>query len=346
MTNKNLKKISRYARQHQLNVLAIAPENGRQVLRGENASQQYRLVIDSDFASDLSNAYRRLLSLAPDNLVSNAYLKDDLGAMRLSIIPEADGEKIILQFINDSAGPSRLSRLGLDRDARAQIKKFLNRSRALVLIIANNHQGKTTTLHALTRELINPESAGVILEKYSEAKIDKVSIVREKNRRVQALEKLKKQDHDWIAIDDADEKLLIASLNAASEGRLVLVTHNSDQPAQIATWLKKTATPDLPLLIIYQEIKDRNCPNCLSARPSYHYQGLLERYWPSEKKYRPTKFFHSRGCYHCHHSGVQGKTAVFAIEESKGGKIEWSAPLSTDLIIKAANGLIAPENKV
>lgn len=346
MTNKNLKKISRYARQHELSVLAIAPENGRQVLRGENASQQYRLVIDSNFASDLSNSYRRLLSLAPDHLVSNAYLKDDLGPMRLSIVPEAGGEKIILQFINDPVGPTHFSRLGLDRGVRNQIKKFLTRPRGLIVIIGNNHQGKTTTLHALTRELINPESAGVILEKYPEAKIDKVSIVREKNKRVQSLEKLKKQDHDWIVVDDADEELLSASLTAASEGRLVLVAYNSEQPAQTATWLKKIATPDLPLLIIYQEIKDKNCPNCLSARPSHHYQGLLDRYWPPEKKYRPTKFFHSRGCYHCGHTGVRGKTAIFAVEESRNGKTQWSSPLSTDLIIKAANGLIAPENEV
>lgn len=346
MTNKSLKKISRYARQHKLNALAIAPENGRQVLRGENNSQNYRLVIEPGFANDLGNAYRRLLDLAPDDLVSNAYLKDDFGAMRLSIVPEPSGEKIILQFINDPAGPTRLSRLGLDREARAQIKKFLKRRRGLIVIIGDHHQGKTTTLQALARELLNDEEAGVILEKYPETKIDKISVIRESNKRVQVLEKIKRQDYDWLAIDDADSELLTAATTAAAEGRLVLATYNSDQPAQTAIHLKKIAPADLSLLIIYQELKDKNCPRCLVARPARHYQGLLDRYWPPEKKYRPEKFFHSHGCSFCRHTTVSGKTAVFAIEESKGGQTEWSAALSTDLIIKAANALIAPETEV
>ena len=346
MTNKSLKKISRYARQHQLTAVAIAPEGGRQVLRGENNQHPYRLVIEPNFANDLGTAYRRLLDLAPDDLVSNAYLKDDFGAMRLSIIPEAGGEKIILQFINDPAGPTRLSRLGLVRESRVQIKEFLKRRRGLVVILADHHQGKTTTLQALVRELINDKSAGAILEKYPETKIDRVNIIREQNKRKQSLEKIKKQDYDWLAIDDADTELLAAAITAAAEGRLVLAASHSNQPAQAAAQLKKTAPNDLALMIIYQELKDKNCPHCLVARPAQHYQGLLDRYWPPEKSYRPNKFFHSRGCSYCQHSAISGRTAVFALEESSGGKTKWSAALSTDLIIKAANALIAPETEL
>ncbi len=346
MANKSVKKISNYARSHGLTDVAITKEGRHHVLRSLDNHQHYQLKIDDVLASDLADSYRRLLELAPDDLVSNAYLKDGAEAMRLSIIPGTDGEKIILRFINKKAGPQSLSRLGLNREARKIIRVFLKHKRGLIVVVADDNQGKTATLQALAKELINNQSAGALLEKYPETKIDYLDIIQQTKDRARYLEKLTNSDYDWLALDDADEELLTKALTVAQKGRLVIAAYRNNQPAQLTAWLKNQAKENLPLLIIYQELKDKNCTHCLASRPANHYQGLLDRYWPDDKLYRPTKFFHGRGCPSCNHSGTSGQTAVFGLEESAGKNIINRAPLGHDLVVKAANGLIAPDNPI
>lgn len=346
MANKSLKKINNYARSHGLSNMTITKEGGYHVLRSLDNNQHYHLKIDDVLASDLADTYRRLLELAPNDLISNAYLKDGSEAIRLSIIPDNNGEKIILRFINKKTRPQNLSRLGFNRDARKIIRDFLKRKHGLIVIVADDNQGKTATLHALAKELINDQTAGALLEKYPETKIDYLDVIQQTKDRPYYLEKLKNSDYDWLAIDDACEELLSKSLEIAKKGRLVLAAYRSNQPAQLSAWLKNQAKDQLPLLIIYQELKDKNCTHCLASRPASHYQGLLDRHWPDDKSYRPNKFFHGRGCTACQHSGVNGHTAVFGLEASIGDKIISRAPLGQDLITKAANGLIAPDNPV
>jgi Tfp pilus assembly pilus retraction ATPase PilT len=152
MSSKIIKKLLDYAKQHEITDLAITQKNGNHVLWGETGSIKHQLRLPAKLESELSSAYRRLLSLAPTDLVSGVYFKDKDSAFKISIIPDENGEKIIINTVAKTHKVMPLSHLGLGRNERKIIENFLRRRRGLIVIGSDDNQGKTTTIYSLLQK--------------------------------------------------------------------------------------------------------------------------------------------------------------------------------------------------
>lgn len=343
MDSKIIKKLLAYAKQHELLDLTISQKDNDHLLTGESGFKKYQIKLPSKFASELGLAYRRLLSLAPTDLVSGAYFKDKDSAFKISIIPDAGGEKIIINTIAKSRRVLSLSKLGLGRQEKKLIEAFLKRRRGLIVIGTDDNQGKTTTLYSLLQKIDKEKRSCYLLEKHSELELDEINkIVSSGEKRITDLHRVLKSDSEVIAVDDADNDLLNEVNQAALAGRLVLSTTKAHDALDLVEKVQKiTSNENLPILLIYQKLLVKNCPHCLKAYLVNESEELITKYWPKEKQYKPRKFFSSLGCPKCNHSGINGQIASFNLIEIDKKEVNILSTLASDVLQKAANGLIS-----
>jgi len=343
MDSKIIKKLLAYAKQHEIVDLAITQKNGNHILWGENGLTKHQLKLPAKFEAELGLAYRRLLSLAPSDLVSGVYFKDHDSAFKISIIPDNDGEKIIINTVAKTRRVMSLSRLGLGRNEKKIIENFLRRRRGLIIIGADDNQGKTTTLYSLLQKIDKDKRTCYLLEKHSELELDEINkIISSGEKRITDLNRILKSDSEVIAVDDVDQDLLSESLAAANAGRLVITGIKVDNATSLVDKIRKIAlNEEVPILLIYQKLLVKNCPHCLKAYLVNESDELITKYWPKEKKYIPKHFFTSAGCHRCNHSGVNGQIASFNLIEINKKEVNILSSLASDVLQKAANGLIS-----
>lgn len=343
MNSKIIKKILAYAKQHEILDLTITHKDGNHVLNGESGFIKHQIKLPAKFEAELGLTYRRLLSLAPTDLVSGAYFKDKDSAFKISIIPDAGGEKIIINTIAKTRKVMSLARLGLGRREKKLIENFLRRRRGIVIIGADDNQGKTTTLYSLLQKINKEEKSCYLLEKHSELELDEINkIISAGDKRLVDLHRVLKSDAEIIAIDDATNDLTEEALLAAHAGRLVIISVKSDSAASLVEKIRKISSEEeLPILLIYQKLLIKNCPHCLKAYLVNETEELITKYWPKEKKYKPKHFFTSTGCHKCNHSGANGQIASFHLIEINKKEVNILSTLASDVLQKAANGLIS-----
>lgn len=343
MNSKIIKKLLAYAKQNELLDLTIFQKDGNHVLYGENGLTKHRLKLPTRLENELGLAYRKLLSIAPTDLASSTYFKDHDSAFKISIIPHENGEKVVINTVTKTKKVMALSRLGLGRNEKKVLENFIKRRRGLVVIGADDNQGKTTTLYSLLQKIDKEKRTCYLLEKHSELELDEVNkIVSHGERRLTDLHRILKSDSEVIAIDDASQELLEESLKAATEGRLVLTSIGSTDALSLVEKVKKiSSVENFPILLVYQKLLTKNCPHCLKAYLVNESEELLTKYWPKDKSYKPKKFFSSIGCHKCHHSGGAGQIASFNLIEINQKEINILSTLASDVLQKAANGLIS-----
>ncbi|MEI6835607.1 MAG: ATPase, T2SS/T4P/T4SS family [Candidatus Falkowbacteria bacterium] len=343
MKSKIIKKILDYAREHEIFDLAITKSAGHHILLANNGLKSHELKIPIHLEKDLGLAFRELTALASSDLISNAYLKTAEAAFHLSIIPENDGEKIIIKINNKDKKLLTLPRLGLGRSERQLIEKILNKRRGLIIVGADDNQGKTTTLYALLQKINKEKRTCYALERYSELELDEVSrILSQGQKRLNDLSEIIKNNSEVIMIDDADDKLLSEAVIAARAGRLVLVGIKSDNVTTLSEKIQSLSQKDdLETLVIFQKLIKKNCPKCLKAYAISESEELITKYWPFEKKYKPKFFFTSQGCSKCHHLGTKGLIATFSLIKLNNQEVAVISTLASDILQKAANGLIS-----
>lgn len=343
MNSKIIKKILNYAKEHEIVDLSITQRNGQQLLWGDDGVTKHQLKLPPKLSTDLSLAYRRLLSLAPDDLTTNTYFKDKETAFKISIIPDNEGEKIIINTIAKTKKVFTLAHLGLGRNEKKIILNFLKRKRGLIVIGADDNQGKTTTLYSLIEKIDLEKKAVYLLEKNQELEIDKINkIISSGPKRVNDLARIIKSDSEIIFIDDANLELLQEGAMAALAGRLVIVSLKSESALNLVNKIKDLNNlDDLPILAIFQKLLAKNCPHCLKSYLVNESEELIAKYWPENKNYKPKKFFSSLGCSKCQHSGKNGLIASFNLIEIRNHEVNILSSLAADILEKAANGLIS-----
>ena len=83
--------------------------------------------------------------------------EDGARDLRLSTLPVVGGEKAVLRVLGSPDRPTRLEELGLSEGAREAILGLLDCEAGLVAVIGPCSSGKTTTLHAMAREIVERE---------------------------------------------------------------------------------------------------------------------------------------------------------------------------------------------
>ncbi|MBI1961647.1 MAG: type II/IV secretion system protein [Parcubacteria group bacterium] len=258
-------------------------------------------------------------------------LPDDKLDIRVSTIPTAYGESVVMRLLRSSAVGLQFEDLGLRGKSFNDLKREVERPNGMILTTGPTGSGKTTTLYAILNKLNDEETKIITLEDPIEYKLKGINQSQiEKSHDydfAKGLRSILRQDPDVVMVGEIrDMETADVAINAALTGHLVLSTlHTNDASGAIPRFLAIGIAPFLlaPAVnaIIGQRLVRKICEHCREqvALDSAMLGRVLE-----VAKSIPTNagasidpadavFYHGRGCAGCNNSGYKGRIGIFEI---------------------------------
>src|SRR5438105_10348813 len=99
--------------------------------------------------------------------------------LRVSILPTAHGEKIVIRILDKTSLSGSLDQMGMDETTLGKFKKAIDAPHGMILVTGPTGSGKTTTLYSVLQELNNPQYNIVTVEdpiEYELAGINQVAV--------------------------------------------------------------------------------------------------------------------------------------------------------------------------
>ncbi len=241
--------------------------------------------------------------------------------LRLSSMPTAFGEKLVLRIFNPDVLVRDLAGLGLGREEGKQWQDLIHHSYGIVLVTGPTGSGKTTTLYSSMKQLATTDVNICTIE-------DPIELVVPDFNQMQVhhaigldfasgLRTMLRQDPDIAMVGEIrDQETAEMAAQAALTGHLVLSTlHTNDAPSAI-TRLVELGTP--PYLIsatllgvMAQRLVRTLCPHCKEPdTPDQQRWQELVRPFSSRV---PKRVYSPVGCLECRNTGYLGRTGVYEL---------------------------------
>jgi MSHA biogenesis protein MshE len=247
--------------------------------------------------------------------------------VRMSTMPVAYGEAVVLRLLDQTAGVRELAQLGMPKTLMNRFRGVVRRPHGMVIVTGPTGSGKTTTLYAALRERNVPETKIITVEdpvEYRLPRINQVQVHADIGLTfARVLRSTLRHDPDVILVGEMrDEETVEIGLRAAMTGHLVLSTlHTNDAISSVGRLLDMGA-PGFLLAsslhaVLAQRLVRRICQSC--AEP--HQPTVQEAAWLTmsvgdaalDHAYR-----HGAGCHHCNNTGYQGRIGVYELLEIDG----------------------------
>lgn len=168
----------------------------------------------------------------------------------LNIIPNKEGEKIIIQILKKNNKSLNLKQLGLQREDLKIVEKINKIKSGLIILSSPENNGKSTTLQAILNRFDISSLNAYFLEKNPEYLIPGVNYLLPNENN---WHKILSHDCDLIIIDDLESNEdLIKAISAANTGRLVIITTKAKSSLEIILRILKL---DLPLKLKIDTLK-------------------------------------------------------------------------------------------
>src|ERR1700736_3740774 len=236
--------------------------------------------------------------------------------LRVSILPTAYGEKIVIRILDKAALTGSIDQMGMDQGTLDKFKKAIDAPHGMILVTGPTGSGKTTTLYSVLQELNNPQYNIVTVEdpiEYELTGINQVSVRSDIGLDfASALRSILRQDPDIVMVGEIrDNETADIAVKAALTGHQVLSTlHTNDAAGAITRLDDMGIEPFLIsssiLMSCAQRLVRRVCTNC------------REEFIPEPEIFdklgmKPQKdavFFHGTGCDRCKGRGYLGRVAL------------------------------------
>ena len=242
--------------------------------------------------------------------------------LRLSILPTATNERIVMRVLNKDAGDISLEQLNFEEQDLKNLRKAIHGTQGLVLVTGPTGSGKTTTLYSILKEVSKPHLNILTAEDPVEYELDGVGQVQIRDDIgydfQRALRSFLRQDPEIILVGEMrDKETVDIGLKAALTGHLVFSTlHTNDAPSSI-TRLQNMGTPDYLIsaavtLILAQRLARKTCPNCRVPDEDITPKALADFGFTVEQASR-AKVQKGGGCSQCKDSGYKGRMGIYEI---------------------------------
>ncbi len=241
--------------------------------------------------------------------------------LRLSTLPTAFGEKLVMRIFDPDVLLRSFSELGLENEDYARWQDMVDRPDGIVLVTGPTGSGKTTTLYSTLKQLATSEVNVCTIE-------DPIEMVEDSFNQMQVhhnieldfasgVRSLLRQDPDIIMIGEIrDLETAEMAIQAALTGHLVLSTlHTNDAPTAITRMLELGVPAYLMkatvLGVMAQRLVRTLCPHCKEATD------LDQRAWQQLiypwKLPPPPKICRPIGCLECRNTGYLGRQGIYEI---------------------------------
>ncbi len=242
--------------------------------------------------------------------------------LRLSILPTATNERIVMRILNKDAGDISLEQLNFEETDLKSLRKAIHGTQGLVLVTGPTGSGKTTTLYSILKEVSKPHLNILTAEDPVEYELDGVGQVQIKDDIgydfARALRSFLRQDPEIILVGEMrDKETVDIGLKAALTGHLVFSTlHTNDAPSTI-TRLQNMGTPDYLIsaavtLVLGQRLARKSCLECREPDPDISPKALADFGFTVEQASR-AKVQRGKGCAKCKDTGYKGRMGIYEI---------------------------------
>ena len=247
--------------------------------------------------------------------------------LRLSTMPTAHGEKVVMRLLKKTGGVPDLPELGLRGKALHNLEENIKRPHGIILLCGPTGSGKTTTLYSILSKLNSSQVNILTLEDPVEYRIVGVNQVQINTQAgltfASGLRSFLRQDPNIIMVGEIrDTETTDLAIQASLTGHLVFSTlHTNDSSGSLPRLLDMKAEPYLiastVTCVVGQRVVRKICPTCrISKVPQKEIvekmKEVLGGLFDYEKN-KNLKLFEGRGCKECNNTGYLGRIGIFEV---------------------------------
>ncbi len=257
-----------------------------------------------------------------DGRIKTRNPRGDEVEMRLSTLPTAFGEKMVMRIFDPDNAVKDLDALGFARHDADRWEGLVRRPHGIILVTGPTGSGKTTTLYSTLKRIATEEVNVSTVE-------DPIEMIEPSFNQTQVqpqldfsftegLRALMRQDPDIIMVGEIrDLPTAEMAVQAALTGHLVFSTlHTNDAPSAVSR-LMELGVPNYLinatlLGILAQRLVRTLCAQCKQRDESARMEDLAEavRPWKLSGGYQPYK---PVGCVECRMTGFRGRMGLYEL---------------------------------
>ena len=246
--------------------------------------------------------------------------------LRLSTMPTAFGEKLVMRVFDPEVLVRSFAQLGLSGKQLETWHELTAHPNGIILVTGPTGSGKTTTLYSTLKQLATEQVNVCTIE-------DPIEMIEPAFNQMQVnpgvdlhfadgIRSLMRQDPDIIMVGEIrDAETANMAVQASLTGHLVLSTlHTNDAPSSITRLHDLGVQPFLTsatiLGVMAQRLLRTLCPHCKQAvdvtadsEIAIQWQELVQP-WRAPV---PAQVYKAQGCEHCRHTGYQGRVGLYEI---------------------------------
>lgn len=239
--------------------------------------------------------------------------------IRVSTLPSANGERVVLRLLDKQAGRLTLRHLGMNEQDRDQLEQAVKKPHGIILVTGPTGSGKTTTLYAALTTLNDRTRNILTVEDPIEYHLEGIGQTQV-NTKVdmtfaRGLRAILRQDPDVVMVGEIrDQETADMAVQASLTGHLVLSTlHTNSAIGAVTRLVDMGVEPFLIssslLGVLAQRLVRVLCNDCKRGYIADAAECELLGVSPAEA---PT-LYHAEGCEQCRGLGYRGRTGIYEL---------------------------------
>ncbi|UCD58518.1 MAG: type II secretion system ATPase GspE, partial [Candidatus Hydrogenedentota bacterium] len=241
--------------------------------------------------------------------------------IRVSIVPTAFGERVVMRLLDKGTFLFSLEELGLSTENLSQFERLLEYSHGIILMTGPTGSGKTTTQYAALNRLNSMEKNIITIEDPIEYMMGGIAQIQVKPKIdltfANGLRSILRQDPDIILVGEIrDIETAEMAIQASLTGHLVFSTlHTNDASGAITRLLNMGIEPFLVsssvVAVLAQRLVRTICQGC---KTSYLPDDLeLSNIGIERERLQDGVLWRGGGCANCVGRGYRGRTGIFEL---------------------------------
>ncbi len=265
------------------------------------------------------------LNIAEHRLPQDGRIKIRLSGkeidIRVSTVPVAYGERIVMRILEKGTFLFSLEQLGMDRHDYELVDKLIMYSHGIILVTGPTGSGKSTTLYAALQRVNSPDKNIITVEDPIEYQMPGIGQIQVRPKIgltfAAGLRHIVRQDPDVILVGEIrDHETAEMAIQASLTGHLVFATlHTNDSAGSITRLINMGIEPFLvtssTIAIMAQRLVRQICSECREPyKPEL--ESLRDLGIPAERA-KDVVLYRGKGCDRCQGRGYYGRTGIFEL---------------------------------
>ena len=256
-------------------------------------------------------------------------LKGSETEVRVSVIPEAYGESVVMRILDPKAISVPLEELGMEKRLYSILIKEIRKPNGMLLTTGPTGSGKTTALYAFLKKIHTPEVKILTIEDPIEYHLRGIIQTQVEKKRgytfAGGLRAALRQDPDVIMVGEIrDLETAKTAMNAALTGHLVFSTlHTNNAAGTIPRLIDLGVNPSIiaPAINVAmaQRLVRKLCPDCkekavLSESEMEKVRKTVAEFpedYPDRPDVEKAQYWKAGSCDKCNNTGYKGRIGIF-----------------------------------